>query len=106
MAKKTAKQLIEQVELLNGVDNPVKFETPYTVRVAIIGTCPIIFHKWSCEDVAAKSAAKKGSKEKKTDNVESFIYRDEDGDICLPGEYLRMAMFCMVRGCLSHKYGN
>lgn len=92
MAKKSAKELIESVELLNGVENVVKFETPYTVKVEIIGTCPVIFHKWSCEDVAAKAAAKKGSKEKKSDNVESFIYRDEDGHICLPGEYLRMAM--------------
>lgn len=91
MARKSAKELIESVELLNGVENPVVTEKPYVVQIEIIGTCPIIFHKWSCEDVASKSAAKKGSKEKKSDNVESYIYRDEDGHICLPGEYLRMA---------------
>ena len=90
--KKSAKELVDVAEILNGIDNPVKFEEPYTVRIEIIGACPIIFHKWSCEDVAAKAAAKKGSKEKKSDNVECFIYRDEDGHICLPGEYLRMAM--------------
>lgn len=87
MAKK-----IQVPEILNGVDNPVKLEAPYVVNVEIIGSCPIIFHKWSCEDVANKAAAKKGSKEKKSDNIESFIYRDSDGHICLPGEYLRMAM--------------
>lgn len=82
----------EKPEILNGVENLVKIETPYIVEIEIVGSCPIIFHRWSCEDVASKAAAKKGSKEKKSDNIESFIYRDEDGHICLPGEYLRMAM--------------
>lgn len=67
MAKK-----IEIPELLNGVENIVKIDTPYIVSIEITGACPIIFHRWSCEDVASKAAAKKGSKEKKTDNVESF----------------------------------
>lgn len=92
MAKKSGKETIEGIELLNGVENPVMTEKPYIVQIEIVGSCPVIFHKWSCEDVASKAAAKKGSKEKKTDNVESFIYRDEDGHVCLPGEYLRMAM--------------
>lgn len=92
MAKKSAKEFIQGIELLNGIENPVQTEKPYIVQIEIIGSCPVIFHKWSCEDVASKSIAKKGSKEKKTDNVESFIYRDSDGDICLPGEYLRMSM--------------
>jgi len=91
MAKKSAKELIEGIELLNGIENPVVTEKPYIVQIEIMGSCPIIFHKWSCEDVASKALAKKGSKEKKTDNVESFIYRDEDGHVCLPGEYLKMA---------------
>lgn len=92
MAKKSAKEIIQGIELLNGVENIVKLETPYVVSIEITGSCPVIFHRWSCEDVASKAAAKKGSKEKKSDNVESFIYRDSDGHICLPGEYLRMAM--------------
>lgn len=92
MAKKSTKESLEIPELLNGVENPVTFDAPYVVNCEIVGSCPIIFHRWSCEDVANKSAAKKGSKEKKSDNVEAFIYRDSDGHICLPGEYLRMAM--------------
>lgn len=87
MAKK-----VELPEMLNGIENPVKVETPYIVNVEIIGSSAVIFHRWSCEDVASKAAAKKGSKEKKSDNVESFVYRDSDGHLCLPGEYLRMAM--------------
>ena len=95
--KKSAKELlhdhdVEVAEVLNGISNPVTFAAPYTVDIEIEGTCPIIFHKWDCEAVSAKDKAKKGSKEKKSDNVEPFIYRDYDNHICLPGEYLRMAM--------------
>lgn len=79
-------------EILNGVENPVVVIEPYVVDIEIVGSCPIIFHRWSCEDVAHKAAARKGSKEKKSDNIESFVYRNEEGHICLPGEYLRMAM--------------
>src|SRR5690606_5059373 len=92
MAKKTAKELLEVSEMLNGIENSVKLETPYVVQIEIIGSCPVIFHKWDCESVEQKALAKKGSKEKKSDNIESFIYRDDDNHICLPGEYLRMAM--------------
>lgn len=66
--------------------------TPYVARVMIEGTSPILFHKWSNEDVAAKSAAAKNSKTKKSDNVESYVYRDERSYICLPGEYLRQSV--------------
>lgn len=82
----------KEIELLNGVDNNVKFETPYSVEIEVTGAAAILFHKWDCEVVEAKSKARKGSSEKKTDNLESFIYRDEESYICLPGEYLRMAM--------------
>lgn len=56
--------------------------------VEITGTAPILFHRWSCESVAEKAAAKKGSKAKKTDDVESYVYRDQEGFICIPGRYL------------------
>lgn len=84
--------MIKEATILNGVENNVKFETPYSVEIEITGSSAILFHKWDCEVVEAKGKARKGSVEKKTDNLESFIYRDEDGHICLPGEYLRMAM--------------
>lgn len=66
----------------------IEFEQPYTVEVTIEGTCPILFHRWSCEDVEAKAAAKKGSAAKKQDNIESYVYRCDDGTIGIPGEYL------------------
>lgn len=81
--------------VLNNVSNDAEFtiemDRPYRVDVEIEGTCPILFHRWSCEDVAAKASAKKGSKAKKTDNIESYVYRTRDGEIAIPTEYLRMS---------------
>lgn len=70
----------------------VAFEEPYVATVSIEGVSTILFHRWSNEAVAAKSAAAKNSAAKKTDDVESYVYRDQDGDICIPGAYLRGAI--------------
>ena len=76
----------------NGAAASVEIEMPYRVLVGVEGVCPILFHRWNCEAVEAKSKAKKGSAEKKTDNIESFVYRNDQGEICIPGEYLRGAI--------------
>ena len=39
-----------------------------------------------------KAKAAKGSKGKKEDNVESYVYRNEANEICIPGEYFRQAI--------------
>lgn len=70
---------------------------PYVATVTIEGTSPILFHRWSCEDVAAKASAAKNSAAKKTDNVESYVYRCEDGTIGIPGMYLRGAIVGAAR---------
>ena len=82
--------------LLNGNSNEAKetieIGAPYSVEVELTGTCPILFHRWSCEDVEAKSKAAKNSKAKKTDNLEAYVYRNDKGDICIPGEYVRQSI--------------
>lgn len=70
----------------------VEQDQPYVARVRVQGSSALIFHRWSCDDVEAKSKAKKGSAQKKTDNVESYVYRDAENFICIPGEYFRMAI--------------
>ncbi len=67
-------------------------ETPYIVTVGIEGVADILFHRWSNEDVEAKSAAAKGSKTKKTDDPTAYVYRNERDELCIPGEYLRQAI--------------
>lgn len=76
----------------NGAREFISTEIPYAVEVRILGTSPLLFHAWNVESVAEKSAAKKGSKTKKEDDVESYVYRNSDGYLCIPGEYLRMAL--------------
>ena len=91
----------KQIETLTNVSNDgaddIAMCEPYTVAVTIVGTAPILFHRWSNEAVAEKAAAAAGSKAKKSDNVESYIYRDSDDHICLPGEYLRQAVIMAAK---------
>lgn len=64
----------------------------YVAEITVEGVAPILFHRWSCEDVEAKAGAAKGSKAKKEDNVESYMYRDVEGFISVPGEYVRQSI--------------
>jgi hypothetical protein len=70
---------------------------PYSVSVTIQGVCPLLFHRWNVEAVAAKAAARKGSQQKKTDDVESYVYRDDKDYICIPGEYVRQSLIGAAR---------
>lgn len=76
----------------NGEEAFIEMQKPYRVEVELEGVCPILFHRWNNESVAAKSRAKKGSQEKKTDDIQSFIWKDDKGFICIPGEYVRQAV--------------
>ena len=76
----------------NGGENDIATGVPYTVVFKLRGTCDLLFHRWNCEAVAEKANAHKGSKSKKSDNIESYVYRDESGQICLPGEYVRQSI--------------
>jgi|SRR5215472_5516680 len=76
----------------SGADEIIEFSEPYTVEVVIEGSADILFHRWNAEAVDEKAKAAKGSKAKKTDDVENYVYRDDAGFICVPGEYLRGAI--------------
>lgn len=76
----------------NGEEAFIEMQKPYRVAIELEGVCPILFHRWNNESVAAKARAKKGSQEKKTDDIESFIWRDEKGFVCIPGEYVRQSI--------------
>jgi len=76
----------------NGAKNGVEMAIPYRAEIEVTGTAAILFHRWNVESVESKSKAKKGSAEKKTDDVESYVYRNQKGELCVPGEYLRGAI--------------
>ena len=44
-----------------------------------------------------KSKAAKGSAAKKSDDTESYLYRNGDGEISLPGEYLRQSIITAAK---------
>lgn len=86
----------ERVES-KGQEGVVDNSQPFTVEVAIKGVQPYLYHRYDVEGVEAKARAKKGSKEKKTDNLESMVYRDEDGDLVIPGFQLKAAICAAAR---------
>lgn len=80
------------VKPTNGARVTISHGEPYAVSLTIRGSADLLFHRWNCEAVDAKAASAKGSKAKKTDDVESYVYRNEAGELCLPGEYLRQSI--------------
>ena len=76
----------------NGAAETIEFSAPYIAGVTIEGAADILFHRWNVEGVDAKASAAKGSKAKKTDDIESYVYRLDNGNIGLPGEYLRQSI--------------
>lgn len=73
----------------NGGEFAIDTTQPYRAEVTINGVSDFLFHRWNNEAVAEKAAAAKGSKAKKEDNIESYVWRDEKGFLCIPGAYLR-----------------
>lgn len=79
-------------ETTNGAKATIDASAPYIANVRIVGVADLLFHRWNCEAVEAKGKAAKGSKAKKTDDIESYVYRNDAGELSLPGEYLRQAV--------------
>lgn len=79
-------------EPTNGGKVAIESGLPYIAHVTIVGSADLLLHAWNCEAVQEKADSKKGSAAKKSDNVESYVVRNEDGIICLPAEYLRMSV--------------
>ena len=88
--------MVTKVTALGDVSNDAKLDielqTPYMIEVEIEGTSPILFHRWSCDSIEEKSKAAKGSKAKKTDDTESYLYRTDAGEVAIPSEYFRQAI--------------
>jgi len=79
-------------EVTNGGKVAIEYAVPYMASVVIVGVVDLIFHRWNVEGVESKARAAKGSKAKKSDDLESYVYRDELGNLALPGEYVRQSI--------------
>ena len=51
-----------------------------------------MFHRWSVEAIEIKSKTAKGSAGRKSDDIETFVYRDAKGMLSIPAEYFRMSI--------------
>lgn len=81
----------------NGAEPLIELTTPYMATVAFEGTADFLFHRWNVEAVEEKGKAAKGSKAKKTDDIESYVYRTEDGQLAVPGMYFRGSLVNAAR---------
>lgn len=85
-------QVIAIKEPTNGGKETIDHSQPYAVAVTVVGSADFLFHRWNAEAVDEKAKSAKNSKAKKTDDVESYVYRTDNGELAIPGEYLRGAI--------------
>lgn len=52
-------------------DGDAAIGKPFTIHLSIQGTADLLFHRYSADEVEEKANAAKGSRAKKTDNIES-----------------------------------
>lgn len=79
-------------DVTNGGKSAIEQGFPYAVSMTLSGASDLLFHRWNCESVEAKSKAAKNSKAKKEDDVESYVWRNEKNELCIPGEYFRQSI--------------
>jgi hypothetical protein len=79
-------------EVTNGGKSAIEQGFPYVVAITATGASDLLFHRWNCESVDAKSKAAKNSVAKKTDDIESYVWRNERNELCIPGEYFRQSI--------------
>lgn len=90
--KISKKRATEVAGPTNAAAETIAAAEPWIVEVTVRGDADLLFHRWNCDAVEAKAKAAKNSAAKKTDNLESYVYRTDDGNLALPGEYLRGAL--------------
>lgn len=73
----------------NDAEPAIEFQMPYVAQIDVEGSAAFLFHRYSVEAVAAGGAAAKGSKAKKTDAIDSYVWHDDEGNLSIPGEYFR-----------------
>jgi hypothetical protein len=84
-------------EPTSGANEIIEHSEPFTVQVTIEGAADYLFHRWNVEAVDEKARAAKNSKAKKTDDIENYVWRDDAGGLCIPGEQFRGAIVAAAK---------
>lgn len=93
MSKSAAATKVSMIgDASNDAERIIDINQPYRACVRIHGAAPYLFHRWSVDGVEAKAKAAKGSKAKKEDDLESYVYRNSSGILCIPAEQFRMSI--------------
>jgi len=82
-------KIIAIKEPTDGGNEAISHSEPYAAVITIQGAADFLFHRWNAEAVDEKAKAAKNSKAKKSDDIESYVYRTEGGELAIPGEYFR-----------------
>lgn len=90
-------------DVSNAGASTISLDEPYRVEVTIVGDSPLLFHRWQSDAVETKAKAAKGSAAKKSDDVESYVWRDANGIIGMPGEYVRGSMVDPRNGAAKYQ---
>ena len=77
---------LDRAQTTNGAQSVIDESLPYIARIGVQGTAPLLFHGWNNESIDAKGKSAKGSKAKKSDDVESYVYRNDTGLLGIPGK--------------------
>jgi hypothetical protein len=85
-ATKNGRARFDAAQLTNGAKPAIDLTKPYSARISITGIAPLLFHAWNCEAVEEKAKSAKGSKAKKQDDVESYVYRTPSEMLGIPGK--------------------
>jgi hypothetical protein len=88
-AEMASAKVVAIKEPTNGGEEAISHSEPYAAAITIQGAADFLFHRWNAEAVDEKAKAAKNSKAKKSDDVESYVYRTEAGELAIPGEYFR-----------------
>lgn len=89
--------VIDKFDTTNGGAATIDASQPYRIAAQLTGTSDLLFHRWNSQAVDEKAKAAKNSKAKKTDDIESYVYRNEAGELCLPGEYVRQSVILAAK---------
>lgn len=89
--------VVERHEITNGGADAIEAGTPYRIAVQLTGSADLLFHRWNSQAVDEKAKAAKNSKAKKSDNIESYVYRNDEGELCIPGEYVRQSVILAAK---------
>ena len=76
----------------NGGKQAIELGRPYIAKVTVRGVCDMLFNRYDCDAVAAKSNSAKGSAARKMTDPETQVYRNDEKELCIPGEYFRRSI--------------